>query len=139
MHITIQRDQARTLRKAMTSAERKLWQSLRKRRLNGYLFNRQVEIGPFIVDFFNSENDVVVEVDGIGHGDAAEILRDKRRSAYLVAKGYVVFRCWNEDLYHNLDGVLEGLLAMLESRKPRFKKRSNSANPSALRAPPLTS
>jgi very-short-patch-repair endonuclease len=51
MHITVQRDHARTLRKNMTPAERKLWNALKSRGLSGYRFNRQVEIGPYIVDF----------------------------------------------------------------------------------------
>ena len=72
MHIDIQRDHARTMRKNMTGAERKLWTALRGRSLSGFRFNRQVEIGPYIVDFLCREIRIIVEVDGVTHGDAHE-------------------------------------------------------------------
>jgi hypothetical protein len=49
MQITIQRDHARTIRKTMTRAERTVWNQLKSRQLSGHRFNRQVEIGPYIV------------------------------------------------------------------------------------------
>jgi very-short-patch-repair endonuclease len=113
MHTDIQRDRARALRKNMTGAERKLWTALRGRALAGYRFNRQVEIGPYIVDFLCREKRVIVEVDGVTHGD---VQADDRRTEYLVAKGHVVFRAWNIDVYTNLDGVLTGLFQVLQER-----------------------
>lgn len=116
MHIDIQRDHARTMRKNMTGAERKLWTALRGRSLSGFRFNRQVEIGPYIVDFLCREIRIIVEVDGVTHGDAHEVMADKRRTEYLEEKGHVVFRVWNNDIYENLDGVLTALLQILEDR-----------------------
>jgi very-short-patch-repair endonuclease len=124
MHIDMQRDHARTLRKTMPMAERKIWAALRGRRLNGFKFNRQVEIGPYIVDFLCSEKRLIVEVDGVSHSDAADVARDARRTAYLQSKGYEVFRCWNDDVYKNLEGVLDALLHMLHARESRFQSRS---------------
>jgi very-short-patch-repair endonuclease len=124
MHIDIQRDHARTLRKSMPMAERRIWSALRGRRLHGFKFNRQVEIGPYIVDFLCSEKRLIVEVDGVGHSDAADAARDARRTAYLQSRGYAVFRCWNEDVYKNLDGVLEALLNRLNDRESRFQSKS---------------
>jgi very-short-patch-repair endonuclease len=116
MHIDIQRDRARTLRGNMTGAERKLWTALRGRALAGFRFNRQVEIGPYIVDFLCRQRRVIVEVDGVTHGDVRAVEADQRRTEFLVAKGYVVFRAWNIDVYSNLDGVLTGLLLVLQER-----------------------
>jgi very-short-patch-repair endonuclease len=115
VQITIQRDRARTLRRNMTGAERKLWASLRGRALGGFRFHRQVEIGPYIVDFLCRECRVVVEVDGATHGAACEVKHDDARTAFLQGKGHVVFRAWNADVYSNLDGVLTGLLHVLEN------------------------
>jgi very-short-patch-repair endonuclease len=84
-----------------------------KAALNGYRFNRQVEIGPFILDFLCREAKVIVEVDGPTHND---LQADLRRTEYLQAKGYIVFRAWNNEIYTNLDGVLTGLLQVLENR-----------------------
>jgi very-short-patch-repair endonuclease len=116
MHIDIQRDRARNLRRNMTGAERKLWTALRGRALAGFRFNRQVEIGPYIVDFICRQQRVIVEVDGATHSDMGAMQADERRTAILVAKGYVVFRVWNIDVYSNLEGVLTGLLQVLQER-----------------------
>jgi very-short-patch-repair endonuclease len=45
------RDRARTLRAAQTEVERRLWQRLRNRQLNGAKFRRQHPIGSYIADF----------------------------------------------------------------------------------------
>ncbi len=116
MHIDIQRHHARTMRKNMAMAERKLWSMLKGRALSGYRFNRQVEIGPYIVDFLCRQQRVIVEVGGVTHGDASDVRYDTRRTEYLDAKGFVVFRANNQDIYTNLDSVLTGLLQILESR-----------------------
>lgn len=113
MHIDIQRDRARSMRRAMTGAERKLWVALRGRQLAGFRFNRQVEIGPYIADFLCRELRVIVEVDGATHGDVIDLRRDARRTEYLEAAGYIVFRAGNQDVLTNLLGVLDGLLALL--------------------------
>ena len=111
-----QRDHARTMRKFMTGAERKLWSSLHGRSLSGFRFNRQVEIGPYIVDFLCREIKLIVEVDGVTHGEVHEIMADKRRTEYLETKGFTVFRVWNNDIYGNLEGVLTALLQILQDR-----------------------
>jgi very-short-patch-repair endonuclease len=46
------RDRARALRAGQTEVERRLWQRLRNRQLDGAKFRRQHSIGGFIVDFF---------------------------------------------------------------------------------------
>ncbi len=113
MQTTLQREYAKTMRKSMTGAERVMWNHLKGRALSGYRFNRQVEIGPYIVDFLCRECKVILELDGDTHNDIAA---DNQRTAYLEAKGYVVFRAWNNDVYENLDGVLDGLLQMVKNR-----------------------
>jgi len=42
---------ARELRKNPTDAEFKLWQNIREKRIRGYQFYRQKNIGNYIVDF----------------------------------------------------------------------------------------
>ena len=44
-------ERARTLRRNMTEAERRLWQMLRSRSTEDCRFRRQVPIGGFIADF----------------------------------------------------------------------------------------
>jgi very-short-patch-repair endonuclease len=116
MHITIQRDHARTMRRNMTAAERIVWNRLKSRALGGYRFNRQVEIGTYIVDFVCRERRVIFEVDGATHGDTSQLKNDQRRTVFLESQGYTVVRAWNQDVYENLEAVLYRLLQVLEDR-----------------------
>ncbi|HWE07561.1 MAG TPA: DUF559 domain-containing protein, partial [Rhizomicrobium sp.] len=50
---------------------------------------------------------LVVEIDGATHGSDEEIRHDRRRDAYLRGRGFSVLRFWNQEIYENLDGVLE--------------------------------
>jgi very-short-patch-repair endonuclease len=116
MHITIQRDHARGMRRNMTAAERVIWNRLKSRALGGYRFNRQVEIGPYIVDFVCRERRVIFEIDGATHGETSQLKNDLSRTAFFESKGYKVVRAWNQDVYEKLDAVLVRLLQVLEDR-----------------------
>lgn len=60
-------NQARTLRKNMTPAEKKLWAALRGKKSGGFKFRRQQIIDGFIADFFCPAKNLVIEVDGSIH------------------------------------------------------------------------
>jgi very-short-patch-repair endonuclease len=104
---------ARALRREQSAAERLLWLRLRNRNLGGRKFVRQQSIGPYFADFACREAALVVEVDGATHSTAVEIRRDGTREAFLAASGWRVIRFANDDVYRNLDGVLETILAAL--------------------------
>jgi very-short-patch-repair endonuclease len=104
---------ARRLRHESTDAERKLWNRLRSRAIDGHKFVRQEPIGPFIVDFACRELRLVVEVDG---GQHATDKRDPIRDRWLNERGYRVLRFWNNDVLGNVDGVLE--VIALELARP---------------------
>jgi very-short-patch-repair endonuclease len=99
------KQRARSLRKAMTDAERLLWQHLRRRQLAGWKFRRQHAVGPFIVDFVCVARKLIVEVDGGQH--ASDVGQDEKRSRYLSKEGYRILRFWNNDVLKEIDGVLE--------------------------------
>ena len=105
---------AKRMRREPTAAEAKLWGYLRNRSLAGFKFYRQVPVGPYIVDFINHEWGVVVEVDGATHGDADEVVRDERRTAFLQSKGLHIYRVWNSDVFENMVGVCDGILIVLQ-------------------------
>jgi very-short-patch-repair endonuclease len=105
---------ARNLRHNQTEAETRLWWRLRNRNLNGFKFNRQEPIGPFIADFLCHDKKLIVEVDGVTHGDAHEVAFDEKRTAYLQARGYRVLRVQNHDVFTMLDDVLNGIVLALE-------------------------
>ncbi len=110
---------AQTLRRNATGAERRLWQGLRREQVAGFRFRRQVILGGFIADFTCFEARMVVEVDGATHSMDEEIARDAARSAALMAQGFDVLRFTNDDVYRNLDGVLETIRLRLMELRPR--------------------
>ena len=104
-------NRARVLRSRPTSAEGRLWSALRNRRLAGLKFVRQHSIGPYFADFVCRERMIVVEIDGATHSTDTELADDAQREDYLRAQGYRIFRIANGDVYANLNGVCEALLA----------------------------
>ena len=106
---------ARALRKAMPKSEVILWSRLRRQQLGGYHFRRQVPIGPYIADFACAEVKLVIEVDRATHATPSAIQHDARRTAFLQQQGWHVWRVWNNEVYDNLEGVLEGLLIELRN------------------------
>jgi very-short-patch-repair endonuclease len=110
---------ARSLRRNATSAERRLWQGLRREHVADFRFRRQVILGGFIADFACFEARMVIEVDGAIHATDDEIARDVARSAALAAQGYDILRFTNDDVFHNLDGVLDTIHMRLIALRPR--------------------
>ena len=59
---------------------------------------------------------LIIEIDGVTHGEDHELVRDARRTTYLEAKGHQVMRVWNIEVFNNLDGVVNSILLALEAR-----------------------
>ena len=106
---------ARSLRRAPSEAEKRLWGFLRDRRLNDFKFVRQAPLGPYYADFLCRERRLIVEIDGVTHGDDHQVSHDARRTRYLESQGYRVLRVWNIEVFTNLDGVLTTILMALET------------------------
>ncbi|MEO8558337.1 MAG: endonuclease domain-containing protein [Rhodospirillales bacterium] len=102
---------AKELQRNLTDVERKLWSRLRNSQLDNFKFRRQHPIGPYIVDFFCEQVRLIVELDGGQHSEAANA--DARRTAYLNTFGYRVIRFWNNEVFENIDIVLDSILAEL--------------------------
>ena len=95
---------ARGLRKHSTDTERLLWRHLRDRQIEGFKFRRQQPISRYVVDFVNLEMKVVVELDG---GQHAFSPGDRVRDDRLRAEGYQVLRFWDNQVFSDMEGVLE--------------------------------
>jgi very-short-patch-repair endonuclease len=108
-------DRARKLRRDLTFPERRLWYALRGRRLAGFKFRRQHPIDRFIVDFVCVERQLIIELDGDSHIGQADY--DLKRQADLEHLGYQVLRVGNDDVLHDLDAVIEGILIACGSAK----------------------
>jgi N-methylhydantoinase A/oxoprolinase/acetone carboxylase beta subunit/N-methylhydantoinase B/oxoprolinase/acetone carboxylase alpha subunit/very-short-patch-repair endonuclease len=104
---------ARELRTNATDAEQLIWSLLRNRAFGELKFRRQHEVvlegHRYILDFFCSENNLCIELDGSQHIDAA--LYDETRSARLDRAGIQTLRFWNHDVLQNTEAVLESIWA----------------------------
>ncbi|MVZ97758.1 endonuclease domain-containing protein [Sphingorhabdus sp. IMCC26285] len=98
-------DRARLLRREMTPQERKLWRALKENFPEAH-FRKQVPMGAYTVDFAWHGAKLIIEVDGSQHGTDAGKAHDAIRTKYLESEGYQVIRFWNNDVNHNLEGVL---------------------------------
>jgi very-short-patch-repair endonuclease len=102
---------ARALRQHMTEAERRVWQILRTRQIEGHRFRRQVPIGRYIADFVCHQARLILEIDG-GHHDRWS-LREAGRAEFLQNEGYRILRFWNNEILESLDGVAQTIAAAL--------------------------
>ena len=96
---------AKNLRKQSTDAERKLWQHLRAKQLQGLKFRRQAPMGNYVLDFICYEKNLVIELDGGQH--SIERRKDEIRDNWLKKQGFKVLRLWNNEVLTNTAGVLE--------------------------------
>jgi very-short-patch-repair endonuclease len=67
---------------------------------------------------------MIVEVDGATHSTDEEITRDAARSAALRAFGFDVLRFTNDDVFRNLEGVLETIRIRLAELRPRVDDKA---------------
>jgi very-short-patch-repair endonuclease len=100
----------RRLRNNMTDAERKLWQGLRGRQMEGFKFRRQHPYYDSILDFVCLEQKLVIEVDG---GQHAGSVLDAARDGFLEKGGFRVLRFWNNDVLTQTSSVLDSIYGSL--------------------------
>ena len=106
---------ARSLRHAMTDAEKKLWWHLRRLPLENGHFRRQATIGRYFADFASHQHKLVIEIDGSQHSEPTRSAADAERTAYLNAHGYRVLRFWNNEVLNQIDGVMSAIYEALHS------------------------
>jgi very-short-patch-repair endonuclease len=77
---------------------------------------RQHPIARYIVDFAMPARKLAIEIDGGQH--ASRMQADAERTKALGEHGYRVIRFWNDEVPGNLDGVLQRIVAELETPPP---------------------
>ena len=117
---------ARSLRKAMTPQEVKLWLRLRVLRPQGLHFRRQVPRGRYVLDFACLRSLVAIEVDGFQHGLETGRARDIERDRFLSDLGFAVLRFWNHEIDRELDGVVDTIFACARERLGQMVRRRSS-------------
>jgi very-short-patch-repair endonuclease len=117
---------ARHLRKHMTHEEVKLWIQLKHLNARGWNFRRQAPTDGYILDFAEFDWKLIIEVDGSQHSEGKTKARDEIRDAHFVEKGFTVLRFWNNQINHEMDGVIDHILSVL----PQSPLRPSGTSPS---------
>ena len=103
---------ARNLRRSMTEEERHLWYDFLKDL--PVTVNRQKNIGTYIVDFFIASKRIVIEIDGVQHGEREQMEKDQKRDAELNRLGIKVLRYKNTDIKQKFKEVCLDILKNLD-------------------------
>ncbi len=99
-----------------TPAEDCLWQALRNRQLLGRKFRRQHAIDRFIVDFYDAEDRLIIEVDGPIHQFTPQ--QDASRQSFLKSQGYRILRLANDDILNHLPQTLSAIREAILATSP---------------------
>ncbi len=90
----------------MTDAERFLWDHLSGNAF-GVRFRRQHIIDNYIVDFVCLSKQLVIEVDGGYHFEDKQKELDEIRTKHLRELGFDELRFTNEEIFSNIDNVIQ--------------------------------
>lgn len=101
----------------MTDAEIYLWRFLRYKQL-GVKFRRQHIIGDYIVDFVSLDCNLIIEVDGGYHESTEQKSEDEIRQHWLEKMGYKVLRFSNDDIFENIELVINKIKIYTQSKLP---------------------
>ncbi|HXN78187.1 MAG TPA: DUF559 domain-containing protein, partial [Candidatus Dormibacteraeota bacterium] len=112
-------DRGRALRRNMGDAEKKLWFHLRRRKMAGHRFRRQVPIGSYIADFACLSARLIIEIDGGQHSEENNQVLDAQRTDWLETRGYRVLRFWNSYVLTEIDSVTETIFNALSPSPAR--------------------
>jgi very-short-patch-repair endonuclease len=117
------KERRRELRRHQTDAERAFWACVRNRQFLGMRFFRQYSVGSYILDFYCPAIMLAVELDGSQHNQPEGREYDAARSEYLHAHGIEVIRFWNNEILHEIEGVLARLEMRVNVRIREFVSR----------------
>lgn len=118
MAATMRADYASGKRKpgrGVSQRELMLWPLLKN---HGFLWRLQwTDIwGTFEIDFASVERKLAIEIDGEEHGQGKRLLRDQRRDAELLRRGWQILRIPNADVDASPRAVARRIRAWSDSR-----------------------
>jgi len=118
---------ARELRKDMTDAEKILWTHL-KEGIQNLKVRRQHPIGHYVADFYCHKLKLIIEVDGSIH-DLEEVkINDDEKEKYIIESGYNVLRFTNDQVYHNVEYILNEIkLFAIKSKQTLLSNEKKSS------------
>ena len=116
---TEQKEKRQALRRESPLAEKLLWQRLRAGQVCGWRFRHQYSVGPYVLDFYCPRLKLAIEIDGASHeGDEAAIY-DANRQAFIESYDIHFLRFTNQQIYRQLDSVVEAIAVTAERLNPQ--------------------
>jgi very-short-patch-repair endonuclease len=112
---------SKELRNNSTLSEILLWKHLRAGQMKDYTFNRQKPLLNYIVDFYCSPLNLIIEIDGNSHDHKFEA--DKKRQDDLENQGLFFLRFDDKSIKKDIENVLRTIEIWIED----FEK--NPPNP----------
>lgn len=114
------KDLARKHRNDSTKSEIKLWMELKGKQVYGYDFHRQKPLLNYIVDFYCSELELVIELDGYSHQFEEVVIKDELKEAELKKYGLTMLKFDDAEVMKDIDNVLR----TIEQYIVEYKKNS---------------
>ena len=100
-----------------TQAESKIWNEVLKQNKTGFRFLRQKPINRFILDFYCSELNIAIEIDGASHNKKKKY--DIERDKFLHQIGIETIRFTNNEVLNDIKKIKDKLKVSLV--KGRFR------------------
>ena len=109
-----QKEKRQALRRERTKAEVLIWQRLRAGQIGGWKFRQQYSVGLYILDFYGAAIKLAIEIDGPSHEGDEAAAYDANRQAFIESYGIHFLRFSNEQIYRQLDAVIESIATTAE-------------------------
>jgi very-short-patch-repair endonuclease len=107
------KDLARKLRNDSTLGEVLLWKELKSKQYFEYDFHRQKPLLNYIVDFYCSELNLVIEIDGHYHNHEEKVEIDQLRDQELAKYNLTVIRFSENEIRKDIVNVLRTMKNIL--------------------------
>lgn len=115
-------ENAKALRKNMTSSEKKLWQFLSGKKVLKLRFRTQQPINIFIADFYCHSLKLVIEIDGGIHESKSQKEYDIGRETELSEWGIKVIRFTNEEIENDICQVMNEIEKICIKRNEELQR-----------------
>ena len=107
------RELAKNNRKKPTTGEEIIWKEILMKRKTGYKFLRQKPINRFILDFYCSEINLAIEIDGSSHDKKKYY--DEARDVFLKQVGIKTIRFTNDEVMDDIENVKRKIMNFISS------------------------
>jgi very-short-patch-repair endonuclease len=119
---------AKDLRNNSTLSEIILWKKLKGKQFFGYDFHRQKPLLDYIVDFYCSELNLIIEIDGGSHDHPDAYFKDIQRQKELEEYNLHFLRFTEKEIRYQLVNVLRALEIYVETVEKHTPNPSREGN-----------